>query len=112
MTKTTRKASTVHHSLREERKANAAAKAVKAPEGWTVIAIGPFCWGRGPSGAAALRNAQKHLPRLAQTGTATRFMVYLATEDAYVDNLGRLCTKTAAGRAEDAGQYTRRSTTR
>lgn len=62
-----------------------------APEGRCVIAIGPFCWGKGADSKTALRKARENFsPTYIQPGRVTVHL-YDADAGAYVDGMGAIC---------------------
>ena len=61
-----------------------------ARPGRTIIALGPYCWGKGKDSRTALRKARQNLPRFCRQRTYEVTLVD-APADAYVNNMGRVC---------------------
>lgn len=61
-----------------------------AKEGRTIIALGPYCWGKGKDSKTALRKARQNLPGFCMQRTYEVTLID-APADAYVNGMGRVC---------------------
>ena len=57
------------------------------PAGRTYLVMGPYCWGKDPDPAAAVKKARSNSPRWLGA-PAWQFMVFDAPADAQVDDMG------------------------
>lgn len=61
--------------------------------GRTIVAVGPFCWGRGETVAEALRKAREHYSRSGTYRGSGYAVLFDAPVGTYVSDMGGLCWK-------------------
>lgn len=80
----------------------AALKACSAPEGRCIMVLGPYCWGRGKTGAEAYRNARRSMIHsYAKRDTVWAF--YETPEDAVVTGWGSISWKDGTQEVTELG---------
>lgn len=63
-----------------------------APEGREIMVIGPNIWGRGKTGAEALKKCMQQTGKRGPKGMP--FLVFEVAEGSYVDEMGYICYTT------------------
>ena len=61
---------------------------IVAGEGRTILAVGPFCWGKGKNANLAVRNAKYNLPSYVKR--PCKIFVYDAPSTVWVNDMGGL----------------------
>lgn len=81
---------------------------ITAPEGRTLVAIGPQAWGKGPTAKEAVAKMRTQLPRYLGSNKEVKVVLVEAPADAYVDDIGYTCWKQVDGvkKAEQVAEFT------
>lgn len=61
-----------------------------AAPGRVIVAVGPYCWGKGADAKTAIANARKNRVRIYEGNAGFWYILFDAPASAYVDEMGSL----------------------
>lgn len=77
-------------------------KALTAKEGRAILILGPYCWGKGQTGAEAYRKARENL---SYGGDHPKFFAFDVPADAVVTGMGSIQWNDSKQETKELGLY-------